>query len=118
MPLSVPVQFCQTQLMDVECTEVAPETISYGRKLLCQKCGEGFFLNRQRARCLPQPPLITNCSRMDKEFDRCLECQEGFFLEAESTKCRANPAGIVACASYQDEFTCVECEDFYYPLHG
>ena len=67
---------------------------------------------------LPQPPLITNCSRMDKEFDRCLECQEGFFLEAESTKCRAKPAGIVACVWYKDEFTCVECEDFYYPLRG
>ena len=80
----------------------------------CSLCDEGFYLSKNRDRCLALSSPLINCEVAMLDIPECKQCETGYYLKEETRKCFPFPSGISNCVDYTNESTCSECATGFY----
>lgn len=102
--------FCLPVNLISNCAKYNIEEEFKESKFICEKCAEGYWLDKSENECkirLKQPFF---CVQFFVEKDSCIECQENHVLSEDKTFCEPIPSGIYGCIEYLDSVTCLKCK--------
>ena len=87
------------------------ENCKYSEKDSCTECKSNYYLNKNDSLCYDntQEGPFYKCAKSDNNNEYCEECIDNYYLGIGDNKCSL----IEDCKFSEDEFTCIECDDFF-----